>query len=352
MRLKMESLLQTCSVTGADGRSWHSLEVTGLAGGISTDWYLIKAQRILNENGRYAAVVMMTMLVAEHLGMPDFSSRYSKHTYSDRYKLGLLVLKEVTDKSFDDLVEDMPCIKGVMEIGGAEHPPDASTLRKFRNRVSVHLFDAAVRETARLICGSSVVLAVDSTGFSMSSASRHFVKRLTQTGVRKYAVRDYAKTTLAVDTGTFAVLSCDVRTTNISDYRLFRPAMMGAMLTGIDISAVCADKGYDDEKIHECAEELLGKDVETVIPVRDQKKYVSGKLPKGKHRKKMATMFNKAIYNRRSIVETVNSMLKRKMGDIVYGKKPQTVAKEIKLIALAHNLRLIMDAFMSKRRIS
>jgi len=328
------------------------LEVTGLAGGISTDWYLIKAQRILNENGKYAAVVMMTMLVSEHLGMPEFSSVYSKHTYSDRYKLGLLVLKEVMDKSFDDFVEDMPCIKGVMEAGGIDRPPDASTLRKFRDRVNVHLFDAAVRETARHICGSSVILAVDSTGFSMSSASRHFVKRLTQMGMRRYAVKDYAKTTLAVDTGTFAVLSCDVRTTNISDHRLFRPAVTGAMLTGIDISAVCADKGYDGEGTHECAKELLGEDVETVIPVRELIKYRSGKTPRGKHRKKMAAMFNKAIYNRRSIVETVNSMLKRKMGDVVYGKKPLTVAKEIKLVVLAHNLRIIMDVFMSKRRIS
>jgi hypothetical protein len=328
------------------------LEVAGLAGGISSDWYLIKAQRILNECGRYAALVRMTMLVAERLGIPDFPSKCSKHTYSDRYKLGLLVLKEVMDLSFDDLVDTMPCIRGVMEIGGIRRPPDASTLRKFRDRVGTHLFDAAVRETARLMCGTSVVMAVDATGFSMSSASGHFVKRLTQMGVKRYSVKDYAKATLAVDTDTFAVLSCDVRTTNISDFRLFRPAVLGAALSGVCITAVCADKGYDGEEMHECAKEILGEDTETVIPVREQKKHRSGKSPKGKHRKQMAAAFNKAVYNRRAIVETVNSMLKRKMGDVVYGKKRDTVAKEIKLIVLAHNLRLIMDVFMSKGRIS
>jgi len=124
------------------------------------------------------------------------------------------------------------------------------------------------------------------------------------------------------------------------------------MLSGFNTTAVCADKGYDGEEIHECARELPGNDVETVIPVRKQKKHGSDKPPEGKHRKQMAAAFNKEVYNRRAIVETVNSMLKRKMGDIIYGKRPEAVAKEIKLMVPAHNLRLIMDVLMAKRRIS
>ena len=49
------------------------------------------------------------------------------------------------------------------------------------------------------------------------------------------------------------------------------------------------------------------------------------------------------VYRFRSIVETVNSMLKRKMGETVYGKTMESVSKEIRFTALAHNLRLIMD---------
>ena len=50
-----------------------------------------------------------------------------------------------------------------------------------------------------------------------------------------------------------------------------------------------------------------------------------------------------SVYRFRSIVETVNSMLKRKMGETVYGKKMESVSKEIRFTALAHNLRLILE---------
>ena len=49
------------------------------------------------------------------------------------------------------------------------------------------------------------------------------------------------------------------------------------------------------------------------------------------------------VYRFRSIVETVNSMLKRKMGETVYGKTMESVSKEIRFTALAHNLRLILE---------
>ena len=42
-------------------------------------------------------------------------------------------------------------------------------------------------------------------------------------------------------------------------------------------------------------------------------------------------------------LNTVNSMLKRKMGETVYGKTMESASKEIKLTALAHNLRLILE---------
>ena len=50
-----------------------------------------------------------------------------------------------------------------------------------------------------------------------------------------------------------------------------------------------------------------------------------------------------SIYHLRGIVETVNSMLKRKMGEVVYGKTMESVSKEIRFTALAHNLRLILE---------
>lgn len=53
---------------------------------------------------------------------------------------------------------------------------------------------------------------------------------------------------------------------------------------------------------------------------------------------------DKATYALRCLVETVNSMVKRKMGDVVYGKTPAIMAKEIKFACIAHNTRLLIDS--------
>ena len=57
-----------------------------------------------------------------------------------------------------------------------------------------------------------------------------------------------------------------------------------------------------------------------------------------------------SVYRFRSIVETVNSMLKRKMGETVYGKTMESVSKEIRFTALAHNLRLILEGGLIRFR--
>lgn len=64
-------------------------------------------------------------------------------------------------------------------------------------------------------------------------------------------------------------------------------------------SKVVADKGYDSEQAHMDARDILG-----------------------------------------AHVETVNSMVKRKMGDVVYGKTLASMALGIKFACIAHNTRL------------
>jgi len=58
----------------------------------------------------------------------------------------------------------------------------------------------------------------------------------------------------------------------------------------------------------------------------------------------MKFFFNKEAYDRRSQVETVNSMVKRKMGDTVYGRSEASRHKEILFRCIAHNIRRLADA--------
>jgi hypothetical protein len=88
-------------------------------------------------------------------------------------------------------------------------------------------------------------MAVDSTGFSESNASRHFVKRLRYFGTEDRVVRDFAKATFAADTGSLAIVSCDVTDSHHADIKRFAPVLELARDTGVNVTKVVADKGYD-----------------------------------------------------------------------------------------------------------
>ncbi len=141
---------------------------------------------------------------------------------------------------------------------------------------------------------------------------------------------------------------CDVATSHTADVKRFVPVSEKLKDTGIPVSVLLADKGYDAEYIHLEARRIFGFGISTQIPARNCKSPKAARqewknAPKGYHRRMMDRSLDLSVYRFRSIVETVNSMLKRKMGETVYGKTMESVSKEIRFTALAHNLRLIME---------
>lgn len=307
-------------------------------------WYF----RDSEGKGLLAAVVTAAMDVLAFLEYPDRSSKKSKRTYGDRWKFGMLVLKEFLDLSDRDLVRILPSLRGVMEAGRVERVPHHTTLRKYSKRVPEGLVDKVIGETARILCGNDSVIAVDATGFSESNASKHFVKRLKAFGTETQRVRDFAKATLAVDVQSKAIAVCDVATSHTADVKRFVPVSEKLKDTGIPVSVLLADKGYDAEYIHLEARRIFGFGISTQIPARNCKSPKAARqewrnAPNGYHRRMMDRSLDLSVYRFRSIVETVNSMLKRKMGETVYGKTMESVSKEIRFTALAHNLRLILE---------
>ena len=220
----------------------------------STDRYLTDSN--VNEKDFFAAVVKTVMKALDHPEFPDFPSGYSNRVFNDRWKAGLSVLKEFLDVPYGDLVKSLPSFYGVLEMGCAERIPHKDTLRKFSGRLPEGLLDTILGETARLLCGPDIVMALDSTGMSESNASRHFVKRLRQLGVEVMSVRDLAKVTLATDTRSLAILACDVAGSRAADVKRFAPTL---------------ELVNDAESSHVDAGRTLGDDVVTMIPVRATK---------------------------------------------------------------------------------
>ena len=313
----------------------------------STDRYLTDSN--VNEKDSLAAVVKTVMKALDHPEFPDFSSGYSNRVFNDRWKAGLSVLKEFLDVPYGDLVKSLPSFYGVLEMGCAERIPHKDTLRKFSGRLPEGLLDTISGETARLLCGPDIVMALDSTGMSESNASRHFVKRSRQPGAEIMSVRDLAKVTLATDTRSLAILACDVAGSRAADVKRFAPTLELVNDAGIVPPAILADKGYDAESSHVDAGRILGDDVVTMIPVRATKHPKSARSgsrtnPGEQYRRRVYRGFDEDQHSYRSLVETVNSMIKRKMGDTVFGKTESSIAREMKFACIAHNVRLLIDS--------
>ncbi len=205
----------------------------------------------------------------------------------------------------------MPRIRKAL---GLKRLPHFTTVQKAFQRLSPAIWRVLQRISASLLHGDGVA-AVDSSGWDRSSASRSYTQRI------KLKLRAL-KTTLLVDTGAQTVLDLHVTTTRTHDTQI------GPQLTERNLEhfeALAADKGYDDQT-H-----------------RDRLR-AWGKRPLIKHRefapsdKAANARMDKAVSHRRSLVETVISVLKRKYGDAVSSRRWWRQFRELVAVCLVYNL--------------
>jgi len=318
---------------------------TGMTDIVCRKWYL---KDLGTGKDELASVIRIAALTLEELGVPEYSSSKSKRMFSDRFKIGLLVLKAWLDVSYRMLCRLLNSMPGVLAAGGAEKVPEWSTLRKFASRLDPNVLRMVIAETAGMICGPGVILAVDGTGFSESNASRHYVRRMKQMGAVPSAVKDYAKATFAGDVTSKAVAGCVVSNSLVSDKKLFVPVLEEARTAGLDVNDVLGDMGYDWEFLHEEGRRIFGPDVGVWIPPRriepKSERSSSRWRPGGRYRKSVYETIGESSYNLRSQIETINSMIKRTSGDMVYGKNMAIMEKEILCKVIVHNLKLLIDS--------
>ena len=305
-------------------------------------------RRFASNADRLAFIIKVVRNVLIGMGLPDRSSKYSNRVFDDHAKISLLVLRQYLKMSYEKFSETLGSMKGVMGSAGIDRVPEQTTLRKFSARLSENVLKRVIWHTANAVCLPDIVAAVDSTGFSCSNASGHYVKRLREItgkgemGYSETSVRGYSKTTLAVDTGSLMILSADVCFSDIPDVKRIPNIVDDLKDAGFSISYVVADKGYDSDDVHRCIRENLR--CGTMIPLR--KMAEPARLNCSKRRTKargffrglMKLFFDPNIYKKRSMVETVNSMIKRNMSDVVHGHNDRMRCIEIICRCIAHNV--------------
>lgn len=180
--------------------------------------------------------------------------------------------------------------------------------------------------------------AIDSTGMSLATYDRWFDCR---SGARQ-SKRGWVKLHVAVGTATH-VVAC-ARVSPAGDSPML-PALLDRAAQRFDVRELSADMAYSSVENHEHMERI---GVAAFVPFKVNA--VVNPKSRAWSRNLGAFLFNQEQflphYHRRSNVEAVFSMIKRKFGGAVASKVPVAQANEVLAKCVAHNLCCVAKAIV------
>jgi hypothetical protein len=295
----------------------------------------------------------------------DYSSRWSRHEFTLPQLFACLVVREMLGLSYRKtqvFLSDVPDWLGRI---GLIRSPDHNTLWRAFSKL---LTPARVRQALDcLACENrsgnadlaAKPLSVDSTCYDDHYRSSHYdrvcrrIKReraekgrksagswsAKANASRSRAVKIMPKLMLAVAAASHRILAAKATLGGGSDAPDFESMLAEARRRG-KVRTVVADAGFDSEHNHAVAREQFK--IRSIIPASIGKP--STKPPTGRYRRLMKQRFSRKAdaraYGQRTQSETVNSMMKRNLGDSLRSRDPKRRKQEMLLKSIVHNLML------------
>jgi hypothetical protein len=263
--------------------------------------------------------------------LPTYSGKFSKRTYTQHQHATAVCLMKYENKPYRDVVELLVEFADYFKFG--KTIPHFTTLQKFFKRIPSFVWDFVLTKTFRLISKERAVnVAIDSTGYKDRHTSSYYAWRIVGRGIEKTPHRRFMKNSIAVDTDRQAIIAERIHKSGVPDMVDFVP-LLGKTAKVVKINNVTADKGYDSEANHRFAREEIG--AFSIIP---PKTWDPGYKTHGKYRKQLRRNFPSKLYHRRNMIETVNSVQKRKFGDELRSRLWYMRKKEMKVINVVYNV--------------
>ena len=247
--------------------------------------------------------------------IPKYNSKFSNKIYDNHQKITLLLIKQKLNLTYRGVIELLYVSSEICMLLELKRIPEHSTLVKFAKRISSSLLNSL------LDIKQAEIVAIDSTGFETESKS-YYYRKVYNMKEKQKSLR-YNKLSIAIDTDKQLILSQKIRRGPRNDNIDFK-----SLLKCLKIGYVVADKGYDSKANRRY---VLKK---RAYPHIAYKKF-SGI---GYEKRGVKLKFDKKIYNQRSKVETVFSVIKRKYGSIVKGKSFNSQKKELLCKLVVYNL--------------
>lgn len=276
--------------------------------------------------------------------LPAHRHKFSPKKFTQPQLLACLVLKEflrLDYRGFAVHLHDHPDLARLIDLQAVPHFTtfQKAAARLLRAAPARTLFDAVLDRALRQKVRKRRVplAAVDGTGLESRHVSRYYVKRRPNTGsgTQETTYPRYPKVVLVTDCGTHLVLAAVPGRGPASDLVLFKAALDQAARRA-RIGTLLADADFDGEWVHE---HVRSYGIRTLIP--PERGRPSEKLPAGKWRRRMKQRFNKKKWGQRWQTETVNSMIKRRLGSALRARSYWTQCREIILRVVTHNVMIV-----------
>ena len=281
--------------------------------------------------------------------LPTYSHRFSPKKFTLPQLLSILVLKQFFKADYRKiaiLLHELPELAKTIELKSVPH---YTTIQKAAKRIltysgAVDLLYTTV-ECALENTKNVKLAAIDSTGLESGHISPYFLERCHNGKIprRNTRLTKWPKLAIIADTKTHIILTALSTYGPSSDSGHFKQALE-LLPKQMRIDKLLADAGYDSEKNHVLANEHYS--MKTVIPAKIGCPRKS--LPKKPYRREMATNFDQDSYRQRPQVETVISMIKRNLGDTLFGRSEQSRNSEMLLLAITHNIMVILLSLLIK----
>jgi hypothetical protein len=289
--------------------------------GSSLVWYQsnMKPKRI----SRYVQMAHIAHEIAQDV-LPLYSHPNSPKTYTQPQLAACLILMIYLGLSYRDMEEWLLATDKVCHVLELHQVPDHTTLNRTMTRLSMPLLQAINQTLLTRLEVEEDAIAVDSTGFTFTQASLHFL-----TCSRRQPYSQYAKGFYAVGIDSQYIVAWRFALGPGSDMGyldgLRRDAHRFARLDkGRRSWILLADRGFDgeDARAHD------------LIPPRRPVK-----RPDRQQRNAMVDMaILDGFFGQRWKCETVNSVIKRKSGSSIRSRRRLHQRREVALKGLAYNI--------------
>lgn len=223
-----------------------------------------------------------------------------------------------------DWASEMDRIRGLLQltIDGFPHP---STLCRSFNRTPMAVWRALLSRSAQLLDRSGHT-AVDATFFTRERASPHYLRRIDRSV-------ETLKVTFLIDTADQAIIDLDCSTRWPNDAKI-GPQL--AMRNIGEMVSLAADKGYDSKLFRDT---LRTKGVRPLIKHRLYQSIDHA------HNARLSD----TMYNQRSLTETVNSAIKRKLRETISARAWYRQYRELTLTASVYNINRAISTKSHRR---